>query len=58
MELIAFLYILSRTLLIVFFNSDYALEIVMKGQYAKIASAHARFYDDEIVNTILKNKIE
>ena len=30
----------------------------MKGQYAKIASAHARFYDEEIVNPILKKKIE
>ena len=30
----------------------------MKGQYAMIASAHTRFYDEEIVNPILKNKIE
>ena len=41
-----------------FFNPDYALGFVMKGQYAKIASAHTRFYDEEIVNPILKNKIE
>ena len=40
------------------FHPDYVLEFVMKGQYAKIASVHARFYDEEIVNPILKNKIE
>ena len=28
----------------------------MKGQYAKIASAHTRFYNEEIINPILKNK--
>ena len=43
---------------IILLNPGYALGFVMKGQYAKIASALTRFYDEEIVNPILKNKIE
>ncbi len=39
-------------------NPYNALGNIMKSKYAKITNAHTRFYDEEIINSILKNQIE
>ena len=44
--------------LLFYYNPDCALEFVVRRQYAKIASAHTRFFDEGIVHPILRRKIE